>query len=178
MNNSIGTLVLSSSPSPRTFPKQGKAGLALASLVLLLGACGCGADVSSKPQVGAIAFTDANGNPVPAVTAVKAGSGIYFEVVVNNDPAMLGVNWTATCASQLPPGTTLPPGWTVDESCGYFTPPHTLSGPVPSIATSGGGIVAFYQAPAAQPNPATVTLYATSTTDPSRFSSITLSIMP
>jgi hypothetical protein len=170
-------------PSPRISPTSmirpgHRAVWALAAIAGLAALSGCGTNPSSKPQVGPIAFTDANGNPVAATAMLKTGQGIYLDVVVGNDPQMLGVNWTVTCSSQLPPGTPLPPGQTVDESCGFFTPPHTLSAPVPITASNGTGIVTFYQAPAAQPNPAIVTLYASSALDPTKFTSITLSIMP
>jgi hypothetical protein len=145
---------------------------------LVLGLSGCGVNVSSKPQVGAIAFTDANGNAVAPVTMLAAGSGIYLDVAVSNDPQLLGANWSVTCSSQLPPGTPLPPGQVVDESCGFFTPVHTASAPVPSYAASGAGIVTYYQGPAAQPKDGTVTLYASPTGDPSKASSLTLSILP
>ena len=93
---------------------------ALASAALSLVACGTSS--SSRPQVGAIAFTDANGNALPAVTALNAGSGAYLEVLVTQDPQMLGVNWSVSCSSKLPPGTPLPPGQTVDESCRLLHP--------------------------------------------------------
>jgi hypothetical protein len=155
-----------------------RAALALAPLAVLLGLSGCGSNVSTGPLIGPITFTDANGKTVATVTALSAGSSIYLDSIVVNDPSMLGVNWSVSCNGELAPGMPLPPGQTVDETCGFFTPPHTLSGPVPNFATSGSGIVVLYQAPAAQPNPARVTLYASSTADPSQFSSITLSILP
>jgi hypothetical protein len=139
---------------------------------------GCGTSSTARPRVGAIAFTNANGASENPIAAVKAGTGTYLDVTIAGDPEQLGVNWSVSCSSQLPPGTPLPPGQTVDESCGFFTPVHTASAPVPSYATSGSGIVTFYQAPAAQPASGTVTLYASSTTDPSRFSSVTLAVMP
>jgi len=152
--------------------------LSIAPLFMLFSLSGCGADVTSKPQLGPIIFTDATGKAASTVTAMTVGKFIYLDVAVGDDPQMLGVNWTATCNNELPPGTPLPPGQSVDESCGFFTPVHTLSGPVPSYATGGEGIVTTYQAPASQPNPARVTLIASSTADPTRFSSITLSILP
>jgi len=147
-------------------------------LAIVLAFSGCGTSSTVKPQIGTIAFTNANGAGVAPVTLLTAGTFVYLDVVVANDPELLGVNWSVSCASQLPPGTPLPPGETVDESCGFFTPVHTASAPVPSYAANGSGIVTVYQAPAAQPNGGTVTIYASSTTDPSKFSSITLSIMP
>jgi hypothetical protein len=154
------------------------AALTLALFTLVLSLSGCGVNVSPKPQIGTIAFTDANGNAVASVSTLAAGSGIYLDVVVSNDPQLLGANWSVTCSSQLPPGTPLPPGQVVDESCGYFTPVHTASAPVPSYAASGAGIVTYYQGPTAQPKDGTVTLYASPTGDPSKASSLTLAILP
>jgi len=178
VNHLIETPELSSASSVMSFTKKLKAALPLVPLTILLSLSGCGSNTSAKPQVGVIAFTDANGVSVASVNMLKVGTGIYLDVVVTNDEQLLGVNWTVNCSSALPPGTPLPPGETVDESCGFFTPVHTLSAPVPSYATSGAGIVTFYQAPAAQSKDGTVTLYASSTLDPSRFSGITLSILP
>jgi hypothetical protein len=156
-------------------------GARLLTLPLALGLLfesGCASSVSSRPQVGPIDFTDATGASQPAQTALTAGQGAYLDVTVTNDHALLGVNWSVSCKSELPPGTPLPPGQTEDTSCGTFTPMHTMSGPVPSYATSGAGYVTFYAAPAAPPKEGTVTLYAASTSDPSQNSSITLTINP
>jgi hypothetical protein len=150
----------------------------LAALPLLAAALlfqGC-ASSSLRPQVGPITFTDATGTSQPAITALNAGQGSYMDVTISDDPALLGATWSVTCESALPPGTPLPPGQTVDTSCGTFAPTHTLSGPVPSYATSALGYVSFYTAPAAPPKGGTVTLYATSTSDPSQYSSVTLTI--
>ncbi len=149
--------------------------LLLSSALLLVSGCTSG---GSLPGVGAITFTDATGSTQPAITALTAGQGAYMEVSITNDSALLGANWSVNCQSALPPGTPLPPGQTEDTSCGTFTPLHTMSGPVPSYATSGAGYVTFYTAPAAPPKGGTVTLYAASTSDPSRFSSVTLTINP
>ncbi len=108
-------------------------------------------------------------------TAVK---GTYLEIVLANDPGLLGADWTVGGGSQLPPGAPLPPGQMQDLSCGSFTPTHTISGPVPSYATNGTGYVTFYTAPAAVPKGGTVTLYADATSDPSQVSSVTLKIVP
>jgi hypothetical protein len=153
----------------------------LAPLPFLLAALfvpGCTSSSTERPEVGPITFTDAFGNSQPALTALTAGQGTYMDVTITNDIALLGANWSVTCQSALPPGTPLPPGETEDTSCGIFTPSHTLSGPIPSYATSGAGYVTFYTAPAAPPKGNTVTLYAASTSDPSRYSSVTLTINP
>jgi len=154
-----------------------RAALPLLLNVLLL-VSGCASGSSLRPQVGAITVTDATGNPLPAIIALTAGQGAYMEVSIAHDGSLLGANWSVTCQSALPPGTPLPPGETEDTSCGIFTPMHTMGGPVPSYATSGAGYVTFYTAPAAPPKGGTVTLYASSTSDPSRSASLTLAINP
>ena len=145
-------------------------------IAALLVVCGCSSSSSRRPQVGPITFTDAAGTNQPALTALPAGQGTYLQVTIASDGALLGANWSVTCKSALPPGTPLPPGQTQDTSCGTFVPQHTMSGPVPSYATSGEGYVTFYTAPAAPPKGGTVTLYATSTSDPSQNSSVMLTI--
>ena len=150
--------------------------LAISSLLLsMLFLSGC-VSSSLPPNIGPITFTDAFGNGQPALTALTAGQGTYMDVTIANDESLLGANWSVTCKSALPPGTPLPPGETEDTSCGVFAPLHTMSAPVPSYATSGAGYVTFYTAPAAPPKGGTVTLYAASTSDPSRHSSVTLTI--
>jgi len=144
--------------------------------IVMLFVSGCGSSSSSRPQVGPITFTDATGAEQSALTSLAAGHGTYLDVTVTNDISLLGANWTVTCQSALPPGTPLPPGQLQDTSCGTFAPLHTMSGPVPSYATSGAGYVTFYTAPAAPPKGGTVTLYAGSTADPSRYSTVTLTI--
>jgi hypothetical protein len=136
---------------------------------------GCGAS-SVKPSVGPITVTDINGVPQSAIKSLVAGSGTYLDVTLTNDTSLLGADWTVSCGSALPPGTPLPPGQTVDTSCGYFIPIHTMSAPVPDYATNADGIVTYYTAPAAPPKSGTVTLYASSSADHSRFSSLTLVI--
>lgn len=146
-------------------------------LAVFLCSCGAGSSATSKTQIGPIAFTDANGNPVTAVQSFKVGNGTYLDTVVTNDPQTLGVNWSVSCGSQLPPGTTLPPGQPVDASCGTFTAVHTFTAPVPSYAASGAGIVTYYEAPIAVPLTGTVTVYASATSDPSVFTSQTFTII-
>ena len=150
-----------------------------AALLLLAAALlvpGCTSSSSSRPQVGAIAFTDAFGNDEQALAAITAGRGAYMDVAITNDSALLGATWSVTCKSALPPGTPLPPGEIVDTSCGTFAPLHTLSAPIPTYATSATGYVTFYTAPPSVPKGGTVTLFAASTSDPSQYSSVTLTI--
>jgi hypothetical protein len=145
----------------------------LASAPLVVSGCGSS---SGQPSVGAITFTDAQGDNRAAPTAINAGQGAYMDVTITGDVALRGANWSVTCQSALPPGTPLPPGQTEDTSCGTFTPLHTMSGPVPGYVSSGAGYVTFYTAPSAPPKGGTVTLFAASTSDPSRYSSVTLTI--
>jgi hypothetical protein len=149
--------------------------LLLASLAAVSG-CSSGSSVSDivvKP----ITFTDENGTPLKSPpVSLTTSHGTYVDVTLTNDPQLLGADWSAYCGSALPPGAPLPPGQTQDQSCGTFTPAHTISGPLPSYVTSGAGYVAFYTAPPATPKLGTVTLYAISTSDHSKFSSTTLTI--
>lgn len=152
---------------------------AITPLLFSLFACmalyGCGSS-SVKPQVGPITVTDVTGAVQPAITSLTVGTGTYLEVTLANDRQLLGANWNVNCGSALPVGTPLPPGQTVDTSCGFFTPVHTASGPVPSFATNGSGILTYYTAPAAPPQGGTVTLYASAASDPSQFSTLTLNV--
>ncbi len=145
------------------------------SLAASLGFSGCGGS-SVKPQVLAITPTDANGVQQPAITSLTVGSGTYLDVTLTNDKDLLGADWTVTCSSALPPGTPLPPGQTIDTSCGYFTPIHTASAPVPEYAENADGIVTYYTAPASPPTSGTVTLYASASADHSQFSALTVVI--
>ncbi len=138
--------------------------------------CTSGSSVSNI-QVGSITFTNVNGTPVTTPPqSLTVGQGTYVDVTLTNDPQLLGANWSVYCGSALPPGTPPPPGETEDESCGTFTPGHTMSGPIPSYLTSAAGYVTFYTAPAATPKNGIVTLYAVSTSNPAKFSSVTLTI--
>jgi hypothetical protein len=150
-------------------------GLMAAALMFASG-CTSGSSVS-KIQVGPIAFTDVNGTPQKTPPqSLTVGQGTHVDVTVIDDPQLLGANWSVYCGSALPPGTPPPVGEPEDESCGTFTPGHTMSGPIPSYLTSGTGYVAFYTAPAAPPKNGSVMLYASSTTNPSKFSSVSLTI--
>jgi hypothetical protein len=136
---------------------------------------GCSSN-AAKPSIGAITFTNADGIAQPAVKSLTVNTATYLDVVVSADNEDLGADWTVYCGSQLPPGTPLPSGTTVDASCGTFTPVHTQSGPVPTYASSGSGYVTLYTAPASPPKNGVVTLYAASTSDPSVYSSVTLAV--
>lgn len=145
-------------------------------VLTMISACSSGHSPSSV-QVGPIIFTDANGTPLKTPPgSLTAGQGAYVDVTLSDDPQQLGADWSVYCGSAPPPGTPVPPGQTQDETCGTFTPAHTMSGPIPSYVTSGTGYVAFYVAPSTPPKDGTVTLYAASTGSPNKFSSVSLSI--
>ena len=147
-----------------------------------VGLSGCGG-TSVKPQVGSITVTDLNGVAQSAIKTLTVGSGTYLDVTLTNDKNLLGADWSVSCGSALAPGTPLPPGQTIDTSCGYFTPIHTAScissstsSCIPSYLTSAAGYVTYYTAPAAPPQAGTVTLYASSSADHSQFSALSLVI--
>jgi len=167
-----------------SFHSVRSAGVALLTICLLaVSGCSSGSSVSDI-KVGPVTFTDANGTALKTSPAsLTAGQGTYVVVTLTNDPQLLGADWSVYCGSALPPGTPLPPGETQDDSCGTFTPVHTTScissgtsSCIPSYLTSAAGYVAFYTAPGATPKQGTVTLYASSTSDHSKVSSVTLTI--
>jgi len=159
----------------RTLWGYGVAAVLAAGLSVVSG-CASGSSVSGV-KVGAITFTDVNGNSLKtAPTSMTVGQGAYVDVTLTNDSQLLGANWSVYCGSALAPGAPLPPGQTEDESCGTFVPAHTMSGPIPSYLTSASGYVALYTAPAATPKNGIVTLYASSASNPSKYSSVTLTI--
>lgn len=121
---------------------------------------------SSNPptglQVSITAYATAAGTSVQssvtvnivAPIAVKITQGITNNTIIHNasaslvatvanDSAILGVDWTVTCGS---------PG-----ACGAFSPTHTAS-----------GAQTTYTAPSVVPAGGTVTIIATSTTDPTK----------
>ena len=152
-------------------------GSVLFSAVIAISGCSSGA--AWKPTVEGIAFTGIDGTPLKnQPTTLTIGQGTYLGVALIGDPQMLGADWSVICGSAPPPGTPLPPGQTQDESCGTFTPGHTISGPIPSYVTNAAssGYLALYVGPAETPKQGVVTLYASATADHSRTSSVTLTI--
>jgi len=147
-----------------------------AAVVIAISACSSGHSAANV-HVSPIVFTDANGAPLKTPPgSLTAGQGAYVDVTLSNDSQQLGANWSVYCGSALPPGAPVPPGEPQDETCGTFTPAHTMSGPIPSYVTNGAGYVAFYVAPAAPPANGVVTLYAAATSSPNKFSSVSLTI--
>lgn len=164
----------------RNDSRRGICAIGAASVLFLVGTVlltGCGSSkVSSKIQVQDIVFTNSAGKAKDTPTAMTAGTGSYVEVTLSNDTSVLGADWTVHCGSALAVGSPLPTGQTQDESCGTFTPTHTMSGPIPSYATTATGYLAYYTAPASVPKEGVVTLYASSTSSPTKWSSVTLTI--
>ncbi|WP_263358138.1 hypothetical protein [Acidicapsa ligni] len=160
----------------RSFVCSRMTGIALLACLVAVSGCSSGGS-TSKIQMGPVTFTNLIGAPVPTPPqSLTVGHGTYVDVTLTDDPQLLGADWTAYCGSALPPGSPLPPGYTQDESCGTFTPGHTISGPIPSYLTSASGYVTFYTAPSAPPSNGTVTLYALAAADHSKFSTVTLTI--
>jgi hypothetical protein len=127
-------------------------------------------------KVGSIVFTDSTGTAKTTPTAMTAGTGSYVNVTVTGDTNVLGADWKVQCGSALAVGTPLPVGQTQDESCGTFVPTHSLSGPIPSYVSNPSSYLAYYTSPTAVPKQGVVTLYASSTSNPLEWSSVTLTI--
>lgn len=148
-------------------------------LTTLASLCGCSSGNAYKPTVTGVGFTDVDGTKLTTQpTSLTTGQGTYVAATLTGDTQQLGVNWVAVCGSALAPGEPLPTGDTEDESCGTFTPAHTISTPIPSYVTNAysTGYLALYVAPAATPKQGVVTLYAEATADPSRVATVTLTI--
>ena len=98
----------------------------------------CGASSVPPP---AITVTFTPGFTPPTAMMVSEACGVA--ATLTNDSKNQGVTWTASCGS---------------ASCGTFTP----------TAASASGIPITYTSPAAIPSGGTVTLIATSVTDPTK----------
>jgi hypothetical protein len=144
----------------------------------LFGLSGCTSGSSvNNIQVGTITFASSTGTALKTQpSSLTAGQSAFVTVNLTNDPQLLGANWSVYCGSAPPPGTPLSSGETQDESCGTFTPVHTLSLPIPSYVTDGSGYVAYYTAPSTAPKNGSVTLYASSTANPTKVTSLTIAI--
>jgi hypothetical protein len=84
-------------------------------------------------------------------SSISIGTTASVAAIVSNDPADGGVKWSVTCTG----------------SCGSFSPTSTANG---SPTT--------YTPPSTVPNPATVTIIATSVTDSTRKASASVTITP
>jgi hypothetical protein len=152
-------------------------GVAFLAVTLLF--VSCTSSNSWKPTVEGVTFSDITGTALKTTpTSLTTLQGTYVQATLSGDSQQLGVDWSVYCGSALPPGSPLPTGESQDESCGTFTPAHTLSGPIPSYVTDAlsSGYLALYVAPGATPKEGVVTLYASATADPSRVATVTLTI--
>ncbi len=136
--------------------------------VILVLLAGCG--VNLPPKISPISFVSASGASVPPVSSVPVNGQLYLIATVTNDDEALGVSWTVTCGSAVPPG-----GTSIDTSCGTFDPAQTASGPIPPYPSTG--IITTYNAPSAAPKGGSVTITAHATALPSVSSSVTLTIV-
>jgi hypothetical protein len=163
-------------PRVMNMVKMSSVAVLLASLTAL---CGCSSENAYKPTVTGVGFTDVDGAKLTTQpTSLATSQGTYVAATLTGDTQQLGVNWVAVCGSALAPGEPLPTGETEDDSCGTFTPAHTMSTPIPSYVTNAysTGYLALYVAPDATPKQGVVTLYAEATADPSRVATVTLTI--
>lgn len=131
--------------------------LALLPLLAVLGVTACS---SVKPQLGQISVTDPSGVKQGQLTSVIVNATAAISVAVSGDGNSLGVDWKLTCAGSSVPTYTF-------NVCGTLNPVHV-----------GSNINMLYTAPAYVPIANTVTLMAVVTSDPSRSSSVTLTILP
>jgi hypothetical protein len=127
----------------------------------------------SRPQIGAVSFVNANGASVQPVSSVSVNGQLYFIATVTNDDELLGVSWTVTCGSAIPPGGAS--GTANDTACGICNPSQTFSGPIPTYPITG--YITTYSAPPTVPAGGTVTITAHATALPSVASSITLTVV-
>jgi len=111
---------------------------ALGMIAVLVVLAGCGAQSSPAP---AIAVTFTPGFTPPTAMTVSEQCGVAATVA--NDTQNQGVKWTATCSN---------------APCGTFTP----------TAASASTVPITYTSPPTAPTGGTVTLVATSVTDPTK----------
>jgi hypothetical protein len=98
---------------------------------------------------------------VPPTVTVAANAVQQFSAGVSNDPFSQGVSWTLSGAGCS------------GASCGTISKTQTPAQNVDPI-----GAITFYTAPASPPSPPTVTLTATSETDPSSSNLTTITVIP
>lgn len=113
-------------------------GLELIVVIAVALFAGCGTQSSTPPAI-VVTFTPGFTPPTAMMTSEACG----VAATVTNDSKIQGVKWAATCGS---------------ASCGTFTP----------TAASASGIPITYTSPATAPTGGTVTLIATSVTDPTK----------
>jgi hypothetical protein len=114
--------------------------------------CGCGGGSSTgpAPQPASVAVTLS-----PSTATVQANQATSFTATVSNDPQKKGTSWSLSGAG------------CTGAACG------SLFG---MTAASGAGVM--YTAPAAVPNPPTVTLIATAVDDTTKSAKATITLTP
>ena len=109
-------------------------------LALMVLLAACGSQNSMLPAI-TVTFTPSFEPPTSMIVNEQCG----IAATVTNDNKNAGVNWTVTCGSA--------------GQCGSFSP----------LPSSASAVPVTYTAPAAIPNGKTVTVTATSVTDPTKF---------
>jgi hypothetical protein len=115
----------------------------------LVGCSNNAANLTPGSQTPIISVAMQQNPPADMVT----GTPTQVSAVVTNDPANAGVDWVVTC------------GNTGESACGSFSPAHTAA-----------GANTIFTAPAAVPPQSTLTIMALSTTDHSKFASVSVTI--
>jgi len=113
--------------------------LVLIATALMVLVAACGSQNSTLPAI-TVTFTQSFEPPTSVIVNEQCG----IAATVTNDNKNAGVNWKVTCGSE--------------SQCGSF-------GPFPTSST----VPVTYTAPATVPNGNTVTVTATSVTDPTKF---------
>ena len=124
--------------------------LLLLLLAVSIGLAGCGlTSKATGPLTPTISVSIQQSPP----STLPVGGIVSVSATVSSDPANAGVDWIAMCGSA--------------PLCGSFSPRHTAS-----------GAMAIFTAPLGVPSGKTVAVTALSTTDQSKASSATVTIMP
>jgi hypothetical protein len=131
---------------------QGKIVFIFLAVTLVLGGCG-GGSVSSPAPAPVTPTPSISVTVAPVTASVQVGQQMSFTATVANDSSNKGVTWALA-------GT----GCTA-MACGTL-----------SAASSASGVAITYTAPASVPNPASVTLTATSVTDGTKTSATSITI--
>ena len=122
--------------------------IALVALVMLIAGCGGSGSGPNPPTPPAISVAF---SPAPPAS-MNTGATASLIAAVSNDSANGGVAWSVSCGS---------------STCGSF-----------SHASTASGAATIYTAPAATPSPATVTVMASSVTDPTKSVSASITVGP
>jgi hypothetical protein len=118
----------------------------IVAIAIVMAIAGCGGSGSNPPPPATISVAL---SPQPP-SSISAGSSTSLTAVVSNDSANAGVKWSVSCGG---------------SGCGSL-----------SATSTGSGAATKYSAPSAVPNPATVTVIATSVTDSTKSATATITI--